>query len=298
MIDPHAITTYAQFNEDLVLRALLWDVKKGFYIDVGANYPTIDSVTKNFYDEGWSGINIEPLKNLHSQLKHERPRDINLQIGLGESSREAVLREYTDAPGHSTFVDSQKKEHGKEFAYVDYTVVIRPLSEILDKHAPKHIHFIKIDVEGFEYQVIKGGDWKRHRPEVICIELNHMGRNWRPLLTKQSYRLFISDGLNEYYVAEERWERTKGFAEKIVKLEYHALKQHQFQSWSSDSVKLTELHLIIQDLQDNLDALNKELELSKHAMSLTLSGKTFPIRIKRAAYGLTLDWIKFKKNKS
>ena len=38
------ITSYAQFLEDIVLFLFLYDVKKGFYIDVGANDPIKDSV--------------------------------------------------------------------------------------------------------------------------------------------------------------------------------------------------------------------------------------------------------------
>ena len=32
----------------------------GFYVDVGAMDPVIDSVTKVYYEHGWHGIDIEP----------------------------------------------------------------------------------------------------------------------------------------------------------------------------------------------------------------------------------------------
>ena len=72
MIDPKRIITYSQYNEDIILTALLSDIKKGFYVDVGANYPETDSVTKKFYLSGWSGINIEPIETLHKQLVRKR----------------------------------------------------------------------------------------------------------------------------------------------------------------------------------------------------------------------------------
>ena len=34
--------------------------RTGFYVDVGAADPVNLSVTKWFYDLGWSGLNIEP----------------------------------------------------------------------------------------------------------------------------------------------------------------------------------------------------------------------------------------------
>ena len=58
------MNTYAQDKEDLILWQILEDVDHGFYIDVGANSPDIYSVTKLFYENGWNGINIEPLPDM------------------------------------------------------------------------------------------------------------------------------------------------------------------------------------------------------------------------------------------
>jgi len=54
--------SYAQNMEDVMLYRALKNIHQGFYIDVGAGDPTIDSVAKAFYDMGWSGINIEPVE--------------------------------------------------------------------------------------------------------------------------------------------------------------------------------------------------------------------------------------------
>ena len=54
------MVSYAQNHEDVLLRRVFPDEPNGFYIDVGANDPVRDSVTKHFYDRGWHGINIEP----------------------------------------------------------------------------------------------------------------------------------------------------------------------------------------------------------------------------------------------
>ena len=48
--------SYAQNAEDVVLMRAFADVEKGFYVDVGAWDPVADSVTKAFYDIGWSGL--------------------------------------------------------------------------------------------------------------------------------------------------------------------------------------------------------------------------------------------------
>ena len=74
--------SYSQNREDVLLNRLFPERSSGFYIDVGACYPVIHSVTKLFYDRGWRGINIEPLPSLSAVLTNDRPRDINLRMGL------------------------------------------------------------------------------------------------------------------------------------------------------------------------------------------------------------------------
>src|SRR5208282_1615647 len=94
---------YAQNKEDLFIKAFFPDIKKGFYIDIGANDPVIDSVTKLFYDEGWRGVNIDPIKRHIKDLEKDRPGDINLQIGVGDKKDNMMFTEYPEGDGLSTF---------------------------------------------------------------------------------------------------------------------------------------------------------------------------------------------------
>jgi FkbM family methyltransferase len=294
MIDPKSVITYAQYNEDIILAALLSETKQGFYIDIGANYPVIDSVTMLFYQRGWRGINVEPIKGLHAQLEKERPKDINLQCGVGAKQGTAEFREYTNLPGHSTFTTEQKNGHKTE-EFNDYEVAIVTLNDIYKKYKLQTVDFIKIDVEGYEFEVIKGNDWVRNRPKVICIESNHITKDWRPVLKKNKYKEFINDGLNSYYIAEECWSLTHNFAEKAVELDFHALKQHQAQSWQSDSKELMRLHEMVKNLSDQVSGLQTQLQ---RVQPLSLKDQPLLRRIKRSVYGLTIDFARYIKHKS
>ncbi|MFX5668487.1 FkbM family methyltransferase, partial [Acinetobacter baumannii] len=46
------------------------------------------------------------------------------------------------------------------------------LDELLRKHCPSQqpIHFLTVDVEGFDLQVIQSNDWKQFRPQVVVVE--------------------------------------------------------------------------------------------------------------------------------
>lgn len=293
MADTKPTVTYAQYNEDIVLAALLDGVEGGFYVDVGANYPVIDSVTYHFYKQGWRGINIEPVKGLYEQLKKQRPKDINLQCGAGAKRGKAILREYVKVPGHSTF-SSEMKEEETKLEYVEYEVDILPLKTIFADNKVEHIHFLKIDVEGYEAEVIAGNDWSKYRPEVLCIEANHGAEKWQKLIKDHDYRLFISDGLNEYYLSKESWHRTEGYAERVIKLDYHTLKQHQQQSWDAEKKHIEALEHESQRQKAKNDELNHRLN---HISSLSLKDQPLRRRIKRAAYGLSVDWLRYKRGR-
>jgi hypothetical protein len=104
----------------------------------------------------------------------------------------------------STFSDDLKKQyssnkHWATTSYKDYEVETRVLSQVLEEEDVKSIDFMKIDVEGLEYEVISGNNWTKYRPKFICIESNHIVKDWRPILKTNGYELFFSDGLNNYY---------------------------------------------------------------------------------------------------
>ncbi|HJR89917.1 MAG TPA: FkbM family methyltransferase, partial [Aeromicrobium sp.] len=180
--------SYAQNREDYLIAAFFPDVTVGHYVDVGASDPTQLSVTKLFYERGWSGINVEPIPELADRLRAERPRDVTVQAGLGATAGTRPFRQYsgsglsTTNPEMMDMYTASSTPDTSEFR--DYTITITTLAEVLSEHPLPHLHFAKIDVEGSEFDVLRGNDWDAFRPELICIETDHMVRDWVPLLAK------------------------------------------------------------------------------------------------------------------
>lgn len=217
------VVSYAQNREDRILEAFFKDVHDGFYVDIGANHPLKHSVTKLFYMQGWRGIHVEPNESLAAMLRFDRPEDTILNVGVSEKSGTLAFTEYANH-GLSTFSSEMKedyKQHTSSFTdtFREYEVPVRTLSEIFAEQKPKHIHFMKVDVEGYEYEVLAGNNWSKYRPEVICIESNHIVKDWRPLLKQQKYTKVFNDGLNDYYLSEEASKREKDFSYAISLLE-------------------------------------------------------------------------------
>jgi len=212
-------TTYAQNFEDVLLWRALGHVPNGFYIDVGANDPVEHSVTKAFYDRGWSGISIEPLPAFHEAFLAQRPRDTNLAIAAGAENGELVLYDVPAVRGWASPEREVAEAHRADgHAVAELKVPVRTLASVCEEYVKGEIQFLKIDVEGFEGEVLRGMDLARWRPWVLVIEAtlpnsrvtNH--DQWEHLVTPHRYRFAWFDGLNRYYVAEEHGELMAAFA--------------------------------------------------------------------------------------
>ena len=60
-------------------------------------------MTKLFYERGWRGINIEPSPDVYEVLAADRPRDLNLNVGIGSKKEMLTFFEVPSCHGWSTF---------------------------------------------------------------------------------------------------------------------------------------------------------------------------------------------------
>lgn len=274
------VVSYAQNREDILLAEFLKDVKKGFYVDVGANHPEHYSVTKFFYDKGWRGINIEPNKRLYNLLKLSRPRDVNINVGISNEITKLKFREYPAGDGLSTFSKEQQEYYLKNptevtQTYSDYVVNVDTLKDIFERNSVPIINFMKIDVEGYEYAVIESNDWEKYRPQLLCIEANHVQKNWQPLLQKHRYKKVFFDGLNEYYVANESSKIADNFSypqaifpSNIISPELS--EELKVTNWHlrQAELKLIRQELIAESLQADIHQLHLQIQSSKRIRSI------------------------------
>jgi len=199
-------------GEDVILYHVLHDIEDIFYIDVGCNDPFAGSVTKLLYDnKNAHGINIDPQKNVMDLVRKERPRDINLCVGVGAMPGR---QKFYYQGGLSTFI---KENAAVSFRSEDVEIVT--LKDICDKNLPsgQQIHILKIDVEGYERQVIEGIDFSKYRPWIFCIESTLPNTSiptfeeWENLILQAGYKFMMMQGVNRYYLAEEHGELENRF---------------------------------------------------------------------------------------
>lgn len=196
---PPYLVTYAQNREDLYLWALLGHRPQGIYVDVGCNHERLHSVTRLFYERGWSGLNVDANPAFGAEYAR-RARDTFVAAGVAAEPGELTLRIYDRGDGLSTFDEYTKGEHeAAGLKYRELSVPVRTLTQLLDEAAIRCVDFLKVDVEGMEPEVLRGLDFARFRPAVIVIEAARLD-DCVDLLGPLDYRIEFFDGLNTYFV--------------------------------------------------------------------------------------------------
>jgi FkbM family methyltransferase len=261
--DCGSFISYSQNLEDVMLWRALGHVKDGFYVDVGANDPVFDSVTKAFYDRGWSGLNLEPCQSVFQRLEDLRVKDINLRQLAGSSRSSQKFFEFDDT-GRSTMDEKAANQYRAEgHAFVESSLPVAALDEILEQYVDQAIHFLKIDVEGAEKIVLEGASFEKHRPWVLLIESTvpgeplHNHDEWEHLVVTKGYEFVYDDGLNRFYLANEHRELKSHF--KFPPNFFDGYVKSSEVAWRNRAHEVTEQYELLRD--EYRKSLNKKKSL-------------------------------------
>ncbi|RAN37915.1 FkbM family methyltransferase [Hyphomonas sp. GM-8P] len=224
--------SYAQQFEDVMLWRALKDVGKGAYIDIGANDPVIDSVSMLFYENGWRGMHVEPMPDCAAKLREARPDEDVLEVAVGSGVEELTLYSF-EGTGLTTAVEEHARSHqenGREAELIK--VPCLPLSEIFEQFNRRHIHWLKVDVEGMEKAVLES--WGKHpaRPWIVIVESTEPLSSepafeaWEGELTKRNYDFVYFDGLNRFYLHSHHSELEGAFLTPPNYFDRFVLSEH------------------------------------------------------------------------
>jgi FkbM family methyltransferase len=202
------LISHAQNMEDVILWRVLRHVTPGFYIDIGAHDPVVDSVSLLFHAQGWRGIHVEPVAPFADKLRLARPGDQVLQVAIG-CGRSSMAFHEVGGTGLSTGRAEIAEEHRDAgHSIYRFETPCLPLSEVLAFSRGRDVHWLKIDVEGMEADVIRSWEPAAVRPWVVVVEaIDPCGRGpafvqWEPVLRALGYEFIYFDGVNRFYVSD------------------------------------------------------------------------------------------------
>src|SRR3989338_8737970 len=134
-------------------------------IDVGCHKGEILDVILKLAPQG-THFGFEPIPEFYSDLsaKYARRAQI-LPYALAEQSGTSSFHFVKNAPAYSGLEKREYKVDAPEIEEIQ--VELRPLDEVIPEDI--RIDFVKIDVEGGEFAVFKGGKhlFAKHRPVII-----------------------------------------------------------------------------------------------------------------------------------
>jgi FkbM family methyltransferase len=251
--------SYAQNFEDVMLRRALNKVARGFYIDVGAQDPIVDSVSMGFYEEGWRGVHVEPVAIYAARLRAQRPDELVVQAALG--AQRGTLRFFDVVEtGLSTAdpnIAARHRESGRTVREIE--VPCLTLAELMAPYVDTDVHWLKIDVEGYETAVLQG--WTSAvRPWIVVVEstapltqaASH--REWEELVLAHGYAFAYFDGLNRFYIRVDHEELRPAFAHGPSVFDRFAL------SGTATSTYASRLRIEVDSARDRAEELKREAD--------------------------------------
>ena len=174
-------------------------------LDIGANICS-KSMLFSTLNPSARILSFEPhpvtYKKALANLKLNHFENIELHnLGLGDKKEVVKLFEVNQHnPGMNRILN-----HDTEFPYIEIEVDL--LETVMLQNAVDKIDFVKIDVEGYEYAVLKGGEEiiKLSKP-IIFLELDDKNLKENSQSASQLIELLESFGYNKFIRADQNLE--------------------------------------------------------------------------------------------
>jgi len=210
---------------------LLQHYTNGIFVDIGANDGIIENWTYQLELNNWNGICVEALDVKYNELcRNRKCICINEVVDYCDDRYVDFVEQRYDNRGVGGLFGSMIMEYDKNDDKYEFfqNLVNNASSVIINKYqgkitkrktkslntilqeckCPTNINFLKIDTEGFEYQILKTFDYNKYNIDFILSEGNILTSKIPSLLKHNNYSLIHNTTMdmlfkNNNYITNE-----------------------------------------------------------------------------------------------
>ncbi|GJL64047.1 MAG: hypothetical protein NPIRA04_27010 [Nitrospirales bacterium] len=195
----------------------------GTFVEVGAFDGEYVSNTSGLSDSNWSGLYLEPVPEFYKKCRDRHSRNKLVKVvntAVGDQDGEITMH----VGGPLSTASRSMQENFKRLKWAKNcfqndtlcTVSITTLTKLLNEHKINPgFEVLVIDVEGYEWEVLKGFDITYWKPQMVLIELHDQNDDYHDIRSvcnniveyfeKAKYKVIWKDFTNTIYVPRNQY---------------------------------------------------------------------------------------------
>ena len=197
----------------------------GCFVEVGAYDGEYVSNSSGLADKGWRGYYIEPVPTHFEKCKTRHTANENVvvsQLAIGATSGTVQI----EVGGPLSTASVQMREHFETLPWVGNAFrqgeTVQVAQETLDSYLSKNdiqsgFELLVIDVEGYEWNVLRNFDLQKWLPQMVIIELHDQNDDYLIIREEcnnivryfddNGYKVIFKDFSNTIYVPKTAYPR-------------------------------------------------------------------------------------------
>jgi len=197
---------YSQLGQDKwILGRVFPGVRDGYFVEIGAWDAEQDSNSKALEERGWTGVCVEPFPQnwmnrtcrLFQEAVYSRKgKTVRFHMGGQLGGIDETLGAYKPLISRTPFVELQTTT----------------IADVLQRAAaPRFIHYMSIDTEGSEFEILSALPFDQYQVGAFTIEHNFeepKRSRIAELLLRHGYRLDRTQLVDDWFVLEAAARRS------------------------------------------------------------------------------------------
>lgn len=184
---------YSQYNEEHYITQYFGGFI-GKFIEVGAFNAFTFSNVRKLYEQGWSGVLVEPAPKNYADIckvYENEPRITVINAALGKTTGEVEFWDSNgDAIGTTSLRHKEKWEKGYKVPYTKIIVPQMSVVEFCDTYC-MDADFISIDTESTNYEIFQQiPGYIFDRVKLFCIEHDGLQLQYEKLMRAKGFKHF------------------------------------------------------------------------------------------------------------